>query len=76
MTTTMNASQALDYALNWAEDLGPIPRLILIYVADSGSIDTDLLVKRTGCSPDDVRRAIATLAADGHLDAIKGRWAA
>jgi hypothetical protein len=73
---SMSASEALDYALNHTTELGPIPRVVLIYVADTGSMDTHYLVRRTGCSPADVERAIALLSSAGHLEAIRGRWAA
>lgn len=76
---SMSASEALDYAMNTAPDatnMGPLPRLVLIYVADTGSLDSDYLARRTGASPEDVQKAVAVLAAAGHLDAIRGRWAA
>lgn len=78
---SMSASEALDYALNTAQypdtdGLGAIPRLVLIYVADTGSLATDYLVKRTGASPHDVETALHYLSTMGHLEAIRARWAA
>lgn len=75
--TSMSASEALDYALNGCpEDLGPVPRLVLIYVADSGSLDTAHLAWRTGAPPEQVEAALSYLSRMGYLEAIKGRWVA